>query len=426
MLMPNSLAILGATFSGEAKGRAIGIWAATGAAMGALGPVLGGWLIDIVSWRAIFLLNLPLAVTAIVLAWRYVAPDADDGDRALNWTGALLATAGLGALTWSLTIGSGPGGWTPAAILGAAGAAAFLATFAMIEGRKGDKAMMPLALFASRSFVGLTLVTLLLYGAVGGLFVLVPFVLIKSGGYSATGAGAALLPLPIILSVASPVMGGLAGRVGPRLPLAIGPLVVALGFAVTLRTGEHAIYWTTVLPALVLIALGMSGAVAPLTTAVLNSVDAHHTGSASGFNSAVARTGRRDSVAGCRPGGARPGARWRIPYRHARRRGDVRRGFGERARPHRLESGRAKCAVSNQEALTKRPLKRSLLASALSERGPGARTPRDRRSVAKRLALLAPDYRKQFHHRGSAPAGCRPSRIAPTMSGASNVSRRPR
>jgi predicted MFS family arabinose efflux permease len=161
----------------------------------------------------------------------------------------------------------------------------------VIEGRRGDRAMMPLALFASKSFTGLTLLTLLLYGALSGLFVLIPYVLIEEAHYSATAAGAALLPLPLVLSVASPLMGGFAGRIGPRLPLTIGPLVVATGFLLTLRISASADYWTEILPAILTIAVGMSGAVAPLTTAVLNSVDARHTGSASGFNSAIARTG---------------------------------------------------------------------------------------------------------------------------------------
>ncbi len=290
MLMPNSLAILGATFSGEAKGRAIGLWAATGAAMGALGPVLGGWLIDLGSWRAIFLLNLPLALGAITLAWRYL-PQDDRGQGPLDWAGGLLATAGLGALTWALTAGSGHGGWTPRAIIIAFAALALLAVFVAVEHRRGDRAMMPLALFTSRSFVGLTLLTLFLYGALGGLFVLIPFVLIQTAHYSGTAAGAALLPLPLMLSVTSPLMGGLAGRIGPRLPLAVGPLVVGAGFLLALRIDEGADYWTEVLPALLVMAVGLSCAVAPLTTAVLNSVDGQHTGSASGFNSAIARTG---------------------------------------------------------------------------------------------------------------------------------------
>ena len=291
MLMPNSLAILGATFSGDAKGRAIGVWAATGAAMGALGPVLGGWLIDLGSWRAIFLINLPLAAAAILLAWRYIPHDIEDSDQSLDWFGALLSSGGLGLLTWALTVGSGQDGWNVGAVIAVSVAFGLLVLFVVAEDRRGDRAMMPLALFASKSFVGLTLLTLLLYGALGGLFVLIPYVLIKEAHYSATAAGAALLPLPLVLAVASPVIGGFAERIGPRLPLTIGPLVVAAGFLLTLRISARADYWTEVLPAILIIAVGLSGAVAPLTTTVLNSVDARHTGSASGFNSAVARTG---------------------------------------------------------------------------------------------------------------------------------------
>ncbi len=291
MLMPNSLAILGATFSGEKKGRAIGVWAATGAAMGALGPVLGGWLIDTVGWRAIFFLNLPLACGAVLLARRFVPQDVPRRDRPLDAWGGLLATAGLAAATWALTVGSGPAGWTAAALTAAALAAVLMAGFLGVERRMGDAAMTPFALFGSRAFVGLTLLTLLLYGALGGLFVLLPFLLISAAGYSATQAGAALLPLPLMLSLLSPTMGSLSGRIGPRLPLVVGPLVVAGGFALLTRIDGRAGYWTQVLPALLVIAVGLSGAVAPLTTAVLGSVDNDHTGSASGLNSAVARTG---------------------------------------------------------------------------------------------------------------------------------------
>ena len=291
VLMPNSLAILGQTFSGEFKGRAIGVWAATGAAMGALGPVLGGWLIDVGSWRAIFLVNLPLAAGAIVLAWLFVPHDEDGRDQSLDVLGGLLAAVCLGAATWGLTTGAGPSGWTTGAMIAAAGALGVLLIFLFVERRRGDQAMTPLVLFASRRFVGLTLLTFLLYGALGGLFVMLPYLLIQSANYSATAAGAALLPLPLTLSILSPLMGGVAGRIGPRLPLTIGPLVVAGGFLLALRIGPSASFWTEVLPAMLVIAVGLSGAVAPLTAAVLSSVDALHTGSASGFNSAVARTG---------------------------------------------------------------------------------------------------------------------------------------
>jgi EmrB/QacA subfamily drug resistance transporter len=292
LLMPCSLAILGTTFSGEARGKAIGIWAAMGAAMAAIGPVLGGGLIDRIGWRAIFLINLPLALGAIVLALLFVRDTRKDSDvPALDLPGGLLATAGLGGVTYGLTLGTGGGGWTQAALLWCGAGAILLLAFLGTEKLRGERAMMPLALFGSARFIGLTVLTLLLYGALGALMVVLPFVLIKSGGYSSTHAGAALLPFALILALASPLMGKLAGRIGARTPLTIGPLVVAGGFLLLLRLGPDTNYWSRVLPALLVMATGMAGAVAPLTNAVLGSVDARHTGSASGLNSAVARTG---------------------------------------------------------------------------------------------------------------------------------------
>jgi EmrB/QacA subfamily drug resistance transporter len=291
ILMPNSLAILGQTFSGEAKGRAIGIWASVAAIGGAIGPVLGGGLIDLGIWRGIFLLNVPLAAAAMWLAWRNVPRDCDGTDMSLDIPGGLLATLALGGLTWALTVGSGRSGWTAGAVVVAGIAALLLIAFIVVEKRRGEAAMMPLTLFASKRFVGLTLLTLFLYGALGALFVLLPYVLIEAAGYSSMAAGAALLPMPIVLSIASPMMGAIAGRAGSRMLLTIGPLMVAQGFLLALRIGAHAEYWSDVLPAVVVLALGLSCAVAPLTTAVLGSVDSRHTGSASGLNSAVARTG---------------------------------------------------------------------------------------------------------------------------------------
>ncbi|MGI4878961.1 MAG: MFS transporter [Janthinobacterium lividum] len=290
MLMPNSLAILGSAFRGEARGRAIGTWAAAGAIAGALGPLAGGWLVDVVGWRTIFLVNLPIAAAAIFLAVRFVPETGEDAGVPLDWAGGLLATAALGGLTWGLTVRSagdtGLGG-----ALALVASALLAAGFVVVERSRGERAMMPLALFGSRSFTGLTVLTLLLYGALGGLLLLLPYVLIEAGGYSAFAAGAALLPLPIVIGVASRAMGRLAARTGPRLPLGIGPLVVAAGFVLATRIGDGGSYWTSVFPALMVVSLGMAGAVAPLTTAVLTSVDQRHTGTASGFNSAVARTG---------------------------------------------------------------------------------------------------------------------------------------
>lgn len=291
LLLPTSLAILGGAYSGKARGGAIGTWAAAGAAAGAIGPVIGGWLIDTVGWRAIFLLNLPVAAAAIGLAWRFVQDDTSDEAAPLDVAGGALATLGLGALTWGLTIGAGPDGWTASALALLVGGALLIAAFGAVEHRLGDRAMAPLAMFGSPTFVGLTLLTLLLYGALGGLLVLVPYELIEAAGYSATRAGAALLPFPLVMALASPASGALAGRIGSRTPLVVGSMLVATGLLLMLRVGAHTDYWTTVLPPILVIALGMAGAAAPLTTAVLNSVDARHTGSASGFNSTAARTG---------------------------------------------------------------------------------------------------------------------------------------
>ena len=292
LLMPNSLAILGAAFAGEARGRAIGIWASVGAVMGALGPVLGGWLIDTFGWRWSFLINLPLAAGAVVLAFIFIrTPPREGAVPALDLLGGVLATASLGTLIWGLTIGSTHAGWTPLAVLLVCVGVILMLGFLAIERSKSERAMMPLALFGSSSFIGLTLLTALLYGALGALLVLVPFVLIQAGRYSGAQAGAALAPLALVLALASPLMGAVAGRMGPRAPLTLGPLVVAGGFLLALRIQADADYWTTVFPSVLLIAIGMAGAVAPLTTAVLASVDKQHTGSASGLNNAVARTG---------------------------------------------------------------------------------------------------------------------------------------
>jgi EmrB/QacA subfamily drug resistance transporter len=291
LLLPSSLAVLGGAFTGAARGRAVGVWAAVGAMAGAIGPVLGGWLIDTTGWRTIFLINLPIAAGAILLSLLAVPESRDDGPAPLDWMGAALATFGLGALTWGLSEGAGPFGWSPMALALVVAGAALLLAFGLVERRKGDQALMPLAMFGSRDFLGLTLLTLLDYGALGALFVLVPYQLIGAGHYAATAAGAALLPFPLLMAVASPALGALAGRIGARIPLAAGSLVVSAGLLLAVRIGPGFDIWTDVLPALVVIAIGMSAVAAPLTTAVLSAVDARHTGSASGLNSAVARAG---------------------------------------------------------------------------------------------------------------------------------------
>lgn len=291
MLMPNSLSILGTSFSGEARGRAVGTWAAAGAIAGAAGPPLGGWLVEAVGWPAIFYVNLPVAAGAVALAV-YAVEDRDDaGGHALDWLGAGLATLALGALTWALTRWSSDRmlDWTGGLFIAAG--LALASAFILVERRRGDRAMMPLALFGTRAFVGLTLYTFLLYGALGGLILLLPYVLIEAAGYTPLQAGLALLPFAVGIGLGSRAAGQLTARIGPRWPLTVGPVIVAAGFAVAALTDPTDRYWTGPFPALALIAAGMAIAVAPLTTAVLSSVEDAYEGTASGFNSAVARTG---------------------------------------------------------------------------------------------------------------------------------------
>jgi EmrB/QacA subfamily drug resistance transporter len=290
MLLPNSLALLGSAYSGEGRGKAIGSWAAATTITAAIGPLIGGWLIEAIGWRAIFYINLPLASVAVALAvWRVA--ETREGKERLDWLGVGIATLALGAITWGLTVLGGARPMTEPGLIATGAGIAGLALFVWVEARQGPHAGMPLALFGTLSFGGLTLLTFLLYGALGAAFVLIPYVLIENRGFTPVLAGAALLPIPVILGTGSRYMGALAAKIGPRLPLTIGPLVVAVGFALAARTEAGASYWTTLFPALVVVALGMAGAVAPLTTAVIASVDTRHVGTASGFNSAIGRTG---------------------------------------------------------------------------------------------------------------------------------------
>ena len=291
LLLPNSLALLNAAFEGQKRGRAVGIWAAAGAAAAAVAPLIGGWLVDHFGWPTIFYINLPLAAGAMMLALSFVTESQDRGAARTDYPGAVLATLGLGGATYGLTRWSSTAALDGIAIATIIAGLAMLAAFLWIEARRGDKAMMPLGMFADLCFSGLNLLTFLLYGAFGAAMLLIPYVLIAAGGYSPVDAGLAMLPLPILLTVASPPMGSLAGRFGPRWFLIVGPLVVAAGMLLGQRIGADTSYWTSVFPAMAVMAAGMAIAVAPLTASVLGSVEERHVGTASGFNSAVARTG---------------------------------------------------------------------------------------------------------------------------------------
>jgi EmrB/QacA subfamily drug resistance transporter len=291
LLLPNSLALLNAAFSGEKRGRAVGIWAASGAAMAAVAPLIGGWLVGTVGWSAIFYINLPLAFGAILLGLCFVAESREPGAGRTDYAGALLATGGLGGLTYSLTLWSATRQFSNEALAALFGGTFMLIAFLWVEYRRGTRAMMPLVLFEGRCFSGLNLLTFLLYGAFSAAMLLIPYVLISSGGYSPVQAGLAMLPLPILMTAASPTMGGLAARIGPRIPLTVGPLIVAAGMAFSRFIGQDSSYWTGTFPTVLMMALGMTIAVAPLTSSVLGSVEERHVAMASGFNSAVARTG---------------------------------------------------------------------------------------------------------------------------------------
>jgi EmrB/QacA subfamily drug resistance transporter len=291
LLLPNSLALLNAAFSGEKRGRAVGIWAASGAAMAAVAPLIGGWLVGTAGWPAIFYINLPLALGAILLALKFVDESREAGAGRTDYAGALLATAGLGGLTYALTLWSATRSFGLEAQIALALGAVMLVAFLWIEHRRGPRAMMPLDLFKGRCFSGLNLLTFLLYGAFSAAMLLIPYVLITSGGYSPIEAGLAMLPLPVLMTTVSPKMGAIAAKTGPRIPLTIGPLVVGAGMVLAWLIKPESSYWTGTFPTMLVMALGMTIAVAPLTSSVLGSVEEQHVAMASGFNSAVARTG---------------------------------------------------------------------------------------------------------------------------------------
>jgi EmrB/QacA subfamily drug resistance transporter len=285
LLIPCSLAIIGATFDESERGKAIGTWAGFSAISAAFGPVLGGWIVDHVSWRWIFLINPFIALPAIWIALRYV-PESRDAQaaRGLDWRGALLALCGLGGLVYGL-IAAPERGWDDATVIASlASGVSLLAAFVWEEARS-PAPMMPLKLFSSRTFAGVNLLTLLLYAGLGGAFFFLPFLLIQVHGFSATLAGAAFLPFTIVMAALSRWSGGLIDRFGARLPLIIGPAIAAVGFVLLPMAGDS--YAGMFLP-MIALGLGMAITVAPLTTTVINAVPERQAGIASGINNAVA------------------------------------------------------------------------------------------------------------------------------------------
>jgi len=296
-ILPNGLSVLGQAFPADKKARAVGIWSAAAAVASGVAPAIAGAILDHGSWRTTFLMLLPLVASALAVGTVWIPKDSPSSQARIDVDGAVFSTVGLGGLgvgLTSLTNGSGLSLWVLVAlIVGLSGLAGLIVS----QRRLGDNAMLPPSLFASRSVVGANLFTALLYGAFTVMLTLIPFVMIRGVQLSTLVAGLAFIPLQVLITVVSPLAGILCRGFGRRVPLFAGSAIVALGCVMALRVGPNATYWADIFPSILLLALGMSLAIAPLTTLVLICVEPDRAGTASGVNSAVSRAGSLFAIA---------------------------------------------------------------------------------------------------------------------------------
>ncbi|MBF9234871.1 DHA2 family efflux MFS transporter permease subunit [Microvirga alba] len=297
LMVPGSLALISTNFPPAERGKAIGTWAAASGIAAALGPILGGWLIDIGPWQAIFWINVPVAALALWLCWRHVPARPASADTRMDWPGAALAVTGLGALTYGLTALGETAGNQAIAPLATLSGAVLLVAFVMHE-RRADAPMMPLDLFHVRAFASVNALTLLLYFALAGALFFLPTTLIEAHGYSAAEAGSVFLPFTVVMALLSRSGGVLADRFGARILLTVGPILTGISFALLIPAVANGSYWSAIVPVMLLMGFGMGITVAPLSTTVMNAVSTERAGVASGINNAISRVAGLIAVAG--------------------------------------------------------------------------------------------------------------------------------